>query len=203
MLIGRVASMLPFGSVAERLNGLSAIASALTVVVTYFTTLRLIRLAQGAARKPSDEPIAVLGAFVGAMLLAFSDTFWESASEAEVYALMSLAQILVFWLGLRWWEAHERKPVAGPLLLCVYLMWLSVGLHLGVGMLGLPLIVLVWLVDRRAALVFAMPLLSVLLVNYGLERMAGGILALTTLVFVGFAWRKQLNGWVVLGGALA
>ena len=75
----------------------------------------------------------------------------------------------MLWLGLNWWEAHEKKPTSGPLLLCVYVMWLCVGLHLGVAIMGVPLILLVWLVDRRAALVFAMPFLSSLLVTMGLE----------------------------------
>jgi tetratricopeptide (TPR) repeat protein len=78
-------------------------------------------------------------------------------------------------------------------------MWLCVGLHLGVGIMGLPLILLVWLVDRRAALLFAMPFLSVLFVTTGLERMAGAVLALSMIVLTVFAARKQLNGWVWLG----
>src|SRR6185312_5920224 len=84
-----------------------------------------------------------------------------------------------------------------------YLMWLSVGLHLGVGMMGLVLLVLVWLVDRRAALLFFMPFLSVLFVTWGLERMAGGVLLLSFVFFVVCAFQNQINGWVVMGsGAL-
>ncbi|NOT35164.1 MAG: DUF2723 domain-containing protein [Candidatus Eisenbacteria bacterium] len=203
VMLGRIATLLPFGSIAERVNGLSAIASALAVVMTYFTTLRLIRLAQGTERKASDEWLAVIGATVGALLLAFSDSFWENATEAEVYSLMSLAQILVFWLGLKWWEAHEKRPLAGPLLMCVYLMWLCVGLHLGVGMLALPLLVMMWLVDRRAALMFGTPVLSALLAPYGLERMAGGIIGLFTIQFIIFAYQRKLNGWLVGAAALA
>ncbi|MEK7824545.1 MAG: DUF2723 domain-containing protein, partial [Candidatus Eisenbacteria bacterium] len=162
VLLGRIATMVPWATVAQRVNGLSALAAAIAVLLTYLTGLKLIHLVQGPERRRSDEWIAVAGAFAGALLLAFSDSFWENAIEAEVYSLMSLAQILVFWLGLKWWEAHEQRPTSGPLLVCVYVMWLCVGLHLGVGIMGLPLILLVWLVDRRAALVFAMPFLSVL-----------------------------------------
>jgi tetratricopeptide (TPR) repeat protein len=196
VLLGRIATLVPWETVAQRVNALSALAAALTVWLTFFTGLKLVRIAQGPDRKPSDEWIAVAAAAAGALLLAFSDSFWENAIEAEVYALMSLAQILVFWLGLRWWEAHERRPTAGPLLVCVYVMWLCVGLHLGVGIMGLPLILLVWLVDRRAALVFAMPLLSVLFVTAGLERMAGAVLGLSMIVYTAFALRRQLDGRV-------
>ena len=203
VLLGRIATLIPWASVAQRVNGLSALAAALTVWLTYLTGLKLVRLVQGPERRRSDDWIAIVAAFSGALLLAFSDSFWENSIEAEVYALMSLAQILVFWLGLRWWEAHEQRPTAGPLLVCVYVMWLCVGLHLGVGIMGLPLILLVWLVDRRAALVFAMPFLSVLAVTAGLERMAGAVLALSMVVFTVMASKKQLDSrvWLVSAGS--
>jgi tetratricopeptide (TPR) repeat protein len=215
VMLGRLATMVPWATIAQRVNALSALASALAVLLTYLTTLRLIRLAQG--RGPSGAPpvpgtgpgsalrsewMAQAGALIGALMLAFSDNFWENAIEAEVYSMMSLAQILVFWLGLRWWESHEKRPTAGPLMVCVYVMWLSVGLHLGVGMMGLPLLVLVWLVDRRAAIVFAMPLLSVLGVTWGLERMAGIVLLFSTATFIVYAWQKKVNGLLVAAGAV-
>jgi tetratricopeptide (TPR) repeat protein len=205
VLLGRIATLVPWATVAQRVNGLSALASALAVWLTFLTALKLVRLAQGKERKPSDEWIALAAAFCGTLLLAFSDSFWENSIEAEVYSLMSLAQILVLWLGLNWWEAHEKRPTVGPLLVSVYVMWLCVGLHLGVGIMGVPLIMLVWLVDRKVALLFAMPFLSVLAVVKGLEFMAGGVLALTFAVLTVFAMRKQINGWVwfcCLGGAL-
>ena len=117
VLLGRVATLIPWATVAQRVNGLSALASALAVLLTYLTALRLIRAAQGrgpgatrapegdavrAAREPREEWMAQAGAVMTALMLAFSDNFWENAIEAEVYSLMSLAQILVFWLGLRW-----------------------------------------------------------------------------------------------------
>jgi transmembrane protein TMEM260 (protein O-mannosyltransferase)/tetratricopeptide repeat protein len=204
VLIGRIATLIPWATVAERVNALSAVSAALAVLITYFVGLKLIRLAIGppAERSRSDEWIAVAGAATGALLLAFSDSFWENSIEAEVYALMSLAQILVLWLGLNWWEAHEQRPTAGPLLVCVYVMWLSVGLHLGVGIMGLPLLVLVFMVDWRAGLVFAMPFFSVLLVTMGLERMAGGVLLLSTATFLAYSWQRKLNGLVALAAAL-
>jgi tetratricopeptide (TPR) repeat protein len=197
VLLGRVVTLIPWATVAQRINAMSALPSALTVALTYLCGVKLIRLTQGGERTRQSEVIAHVGAATGALLLAFSDNFWENSIEAEVYSLASLAQILVFWLGLRWWEEHEEHPTAGPLLLCVYVMWLSVGLHLGVGMMGLPLILLVWLVDRRVAVVFAMPFLTVLLVTMGLERLAGGVLLLSTITFVIYAAQRKLKGWVV------
>ena len=126
VLLGRIATLVPWASIAERVNALSAIAAALAVFLTYLSSLRLIRLAQGGERQPWHEWVAIAAAGTGALLLAFSDAFWENAIEAEVYSLMSLAQILVFWLGLRWWEAHDRKPTVGPLDLAEQLLNLAV-----------------------------------------------------------------------------
>jgi tetratricopeptide (TPR) repeat protein len=221
VLLGRLVSMVPWATVAQRLNGFSAVSSALAVMLTYLTALRLIRLAQGRAQGGEDvaapsagekptwfdaETLAQIGAVTAALLLAFSDNFWENAIEAEVYSMMSLAQILVFWLGLKWWDAHEKKPSVAPLLLCVYVMWLCVGLHLGVGMMGLPLIVLVGLVDRPVAVMLAMPILSVLGVTFGLERMVGIVLILSIITTGIYVFERKLPSWMlavsVVGGII-
>ncbi len=200
VILGRLASLvLPWPTVAQRVNGLSALASALAVALTFLVTLKLIRLCQRAPRSTADEVLAWAGAAAGSLMLAFSDTFWENATEAEVYALMSLAQILVLWLGLRWWEAHEKKPTLGPLFLIAYVMWLCVGLHLGVGLMGLPLLVLVAAVDREVAVLFALPYLVVMLMAMGMERVGAGALALFTALLAVFAARRQLPWSFALG----
>ncbi len=203
VMLARVATLIPWASIAQRVNALSAIAAALTVWLTYLSTLRLIRLAQGNDRQPWQEWVAIAAAAVGALMLAFSDSFWENSVEAEVYQMMSLAQILVFWLGLRWWEAHDKRPTVGPLLVATYVMWLSVGLHLGVGIMGIPLIVLVFLVDRSVAVLFLMPFLSLIRVPWGLEKTVGAVVLLSIATNAIMAWRKKLNGMVVLAGAAA
>src|SRR5262249_13517377 len=174
VLLARIATLVPWASIAQRVNALSAVSAALTVWLTYLASLRLIRLAQGTQRQPWQEWVAMAAAATGALMLAFSDAFWENSVEAEVYQLMSLAQVLVFWLGLKWWEAHDKKPTVGPLLLATYVMWLCVGLHLGVGTMGFPLLCLVSMVDRPVAVLFMMPFLTLLRVPAGLENMAGG-----------------------------
>lgn len=203
VLIGRIATMVPWASIAERVNALSAVAGALAVGLTYLTTLRLIRRAQGESRATWHEVVAHVGAATGALMLAFSDAFWENSTEAEVYQLMSLAQILVFWLGLKWWSAHDQKPTVSFLLLATYIMWLCVGLHLGVGIMGLPLFVLVALVDWKVALLFAMPFLSLLRVPAGLEKMAGAVIVLGAATSFAMTWQRKLPGWVAAVGAAA
>ena len=203
VLIGRCATLIPIATIAQRVNGLSALSSALGVLVTFLVGLKLIRLAMGPERSARQEWLALAGAALGALMLAFSDNYWENGVEAEVYSMMSLAQILVFWLGLKWWEAHEQRPTVGPLLVAVYVMWLCVGLSLAVGMMGLPLLVLVWLLDRKVAMLFTMPFVAVLLVTFGLERMAGGVLLLSVCLFLYFAGRGKLNGWVAGAATIA
>lgn len=205
VMIARLAALLPIATVAQRVNGLSSFASAIAVLLTYLSALRIIRLVQGrptgvasqsSAPGPLAETLAQVGAVLAAFMLAFSDNFWENAVEAEVYSMMSMGQILALWVGLKWWEGHEKRPNAGLLLACVYFMWVCVGLHLGVGMMGLPLIVFVWLVDRRAALVFAMPFVSVLGVTFGMEFMAGIVMVLSILVFGVYAYQGKIP-WLV------
>lgn len=203
VLIGRIFTLLPWGTTAQQVNALSAVAGGLAVMLTYLTILRLAQRSFGERREPWQEWAAIAGAVSGALMLAFSDTFWENSVEAEVYQLMSFAQILVFWLGLRWWEAHDRKPTVGPLLLATYLMWLSVGLHLGVGVMGAPLLVLVAFVDWKVAMLFAMPFLSLLRVPAGLEKMAGAVLLLGIVQNVWFGMDRKLPGWLVLASGAA
>ena len=80
---------------------------------------------------------------VGALVYTFSDTFWFSAVEGEVYAYSSLFTALVFWLILKW-EEHADEPHSDRwLVLIAYLTGLSIGVHL-LNLLCLPAIVLIW-----------------------------------------------------------
>jgi len=198
VLICRLATLVPWKSIAERVNAVSALCSALAVFLTYLTTLRMIRLAQGGERQPWHEWAAIAGSFCAALMLAFSDNWWENSIEAEVYQMMSLATMLIFWLGLRWWEAHEQKPTVGPLLLATYLLWLSAGLHPAVAPTALPLFALVVLVDRKVAVLFSMPILAMLSVTTGLEHMAGVVLVLGAAQCLYYAFTRKLSSWMLL-----
>jgi hypothetical protein len=79
VLVGRIATMVPLGDIAQRINGLSAVAGILACVITYLTIVRLIRRSMGPERKPADEWIAHAGGLFGAFMLAFSDSFWENS----------------------------------------------------------------------------------------------------------------------------
>ena len=148
MLLGRFFTL--FAGQAENaammMNSMSALASAFTILFLFWTITHLGR--KMLIREEKDYTMAnitaILGsAFVGAMAYTFSDTFWFSAVEAEVYATSSLFTALVFWAILKW-ENEADQPHSGRwLILIAYLIGLSIGVHL-LNLLAIPAIVLVY-----------------------------------------------------------
>ncbi|MBR1426674.1 MAG: DUF2723 domain-containing protein [Paludibacteraceae bacterium] len=159
MLMGHFASL--FASdpshVAMCVNALSAIMSALTILFLFWTITALARkLVESRDSKVGSavsamglwQGIAVLGAgMVGALAYTFSDTFWFSAVEGEVYASSSFFTAVVFWLILKWDEQADREGSDKWLILIAYLMGLSIGVHL-LNLLTIPAIVLVYYFRR-------------------------------------------------------
>ncbi|HWN80708.1 MAG TPA: DUF2723 domain-containing protein, partial [Candidatus Udaeobacter sp.] len=88
VLLGRVACLFPFGTVAERVNGLSAMAGALAVFFTVLATARLLR--PRAQDVPQWSWIVPVGSIVAGFFTGFSNTFWINSIEAEVYSLSSM-----------------------------------------------------------------------------------------------------------------
>lgn len=197
VILCRLATLIPWKSVAERVNAVSAISSALALMMTYFITLKLVRRAQGGERQAWHEGVAIAAAAIAALLLAFSDNWWENSIEAEVYSMMSLATALVFWFGLKWWELRDSKPSVLPLMLASYVLWLSSGLHPAVAPTALPLWGLLAIVDFKVAMLFAMPILSMLGVTTGLEHMAGWVLVLGTAQVIYYASQRKVPGWAL------
>ena len=157
MLIGRFATLFASDQahVAMCVNAVSALASALTILFLFWTITALGRkLVVGSGRLAKGEMnltqrIAVLGAgLVGALAYTFSDTFWFSAVEGEVYALSSLFTAVVFWLILKWDEHADEEGSDKWLILIAYLMGLSIGTHL-LNLLTIPAIVLVYYFRRH------------------------------------------------------
>jgi hypothetical protein len=126
-------------------NSMSALFSALTILFLFWTITHLAKkiLVKDEPMTPA-QLIAVIGSgAVGALAYTFSDTFWFSAVEGEVYATSSLFTALVFWAILKW-ENMADKPYANRWLIFIaYLMGLSIGVHL-LNLLAIPAIVLVF-----------------------------------------------------------
>lgn len=127
-------------------NTLSALASAFTILFLFWTITHLAR--KVVAKSEDDYTFAnlvgILGSgMVGALAYTFSDTFWFSAVEGEVYASSSLFTAVVFWAILKWERVADRNGSDKWLILIAYLMGLSIGVHL-LNLLAIPAIILVY-----------------------------------------------------------
>lgn len=226
MLLGRLFGL--FASplhVAECINSLSALTSALTILFLFWT---ITHFAKKLMVKSEDDwtqskLIAIMGAgIVGALAYTFSDTFWFSAVEAEVYATSSFFTAVVFWAILKWEHAADEPHADRWLVLISYLMGLSIGVHL-LNLLTIPALAMVYYFRKnkptltgsvvafiigcvllgafQVGLIQGIPILAskfeLLFVNsFGLPLDSGAlffILLLVVLVIAGVIWAKK-NG---------
>ncbi|MBU2269498.1 MAG: DUF2723 domain-containing protein, partial [Bacteroidetes bacterium] len=152
LMIGKIFSL--FASdptkVAYCINISSALASGATIMFLFWSITALARkvVLKYKTAEDSTDLILIMGAgLVGALAYAFSDSFWFSAVEAEVYAMSSLSTAIVFWAILKW-DAHADEPFADKWLLFIaYVMGLSIGIHL-LNLLAIPAIALVYYLRR-------------------------------------------------------
>ena len=132
--------------VAMMVNSFSAICSAFVILFLFWTITRLARKILVADNKEInlEQTILILGAgTVGALAYTFSDTFWFSAVEGEVYAYSSLFTAVGFWAILKWEEADGSPYANRWLIFIAYWMGLSIGVHL-LNLLTIPVVVLVY-----------------------------------------------------------
>lgn len=144
MLLGRLFSMfVSTENVPVAINILSAISSSLTVLFLFWTIThfgRKMALKGEDAANNTGKIIATMGAgAVGALAFTFSDSFWFSAVEGEVYAMSSLFTAAVFWAILRWESLSNGKNEMRWIIAIAYLMGLSIGVHL-LNLLAIPAI---------------------------------------------------------------
>jgi tetratricopeptide (TPR) repeat protein len=131
--------------VAKMVNFMSALASAFTILFMFWT---ISNLAKKMALKTSEisegKYIAILGSsLIGSLAYTFSDSFWFSAVEGEVYAMSSFLMALLFWLGLKW-ESEIHLPRGNKwLILISFVVGLSFGVHI-LSLLVIPAIVMLY-----------------------------------------------------------
>ncbi|MBE0638096.1 MAG: DUF2723 domain-containing protein [Bacteroidales bacterium] len=147
-LVARIFSLFSFGDtsqVALMINGMSALSSSFTILFLFWSITILARKAVLlGGEMTSAKMIAIFGSgVVGALAYTFSDSFWFSAIEGEVYAMSSLFTAVVFWAILRWEEEEGQPHSARWLLLIAYLVGLSIGVHM-LNLLAIPAIVFVY-----------------------------------------------------------
>jgi hypothetical protein len=147
-MIGKAFSLLSFGDVTKVAfwtNMASAMASAATILFLFWSITMLVK--KTLIKKPEDlnttNLILIMGSgLVGALAYTFSDTFWFSAVESEVYAQSSLCTAIVFWAILKF-DAHANEPGADRWIVFIaYIMGLSIGIHL-LNLLVIPVIALI------------------------------------------------------------
>lgn len=148
MIIGRVASFFATdaSTAALAINALSAIASAFTILFLFWTITHLAKkiVVKEGESISTSQIISIIGSgLVGALAYCFSDTFWFSAVEAEVYALSSLFTAVVFWAILKWENVANEPHSNKWIILIAYLMGLSIGVHL-LNLLAIPAIAFVF-----------------------------------------------------------
>lgn len=150
MLTARFFSNLAFGDssqVALMVNAMSGLLSALTILLLFWTITHLVRrlaVKDSASELSLLQYLTVMGSGVcGALAYAWSDTFWFSAVEGEVYAFSSFCTALVFWLILKWENRANQPHSDRYLILIAYIIGVSIAVHL-LNLLCIPAIVLVY-----------------------------------------------------------
>ncbi|MEJ2721180.1 MAG: DUF2723 domain-containing protein [bacterium] len=150
VLVGRVFTLLPLPlSIAARVNLISALTGALGILFAYLLIVRFLDATLGRSRTSLDTLIKIAGGLVGALFLAFSQTYWTNAIEAEVYALSALFMGLVTWLALKWAENPISGKATGYIYLLFYLLALSIGFHLGTVLVFAGVFFLVLMTARK------------------------------------------------------
>ncbi len=133
-------------TVAKMVNYMSALMSGACILFLFWSITHLVRklVITDENHITYKQLVTVMGSgLVGALAYTFSDTFWFSAVEGEVYAFSSLFTAVVFWLILKWEDVADEPHSDRWLILIAYLTGLSIGVHL-LNLLCLPAIVLVY-----------------------------------------------------------
>ena len=133
-------------TVAKMVNYMSALMSGTCILFLFWSITHLVRklIIKDENNITTGQLITIMGSgLVGALVYTFSDTFWFSAVEGEVYAYSSLFTAVVFWLILKWEDVADQPHSDRWIILIAYLTGLSIGVHL-LNLLCLPAIVLVY-----------------------------------------------------------
>ena len=184
-------------SAAVAVNVMSAICSALTIFFLYLTIVflakRVVRKRPGSEEYTIGQAIAIYGSgAVGALAYCFSDTFWFSAVEGEVYAMSSLFTAIVFWAMTKWYEQADTPYANRWIVLISFLMGLSIGVHL-LNLLAIPAIVFLYYYRQREdghysfweyVKIFALSCVILAVVLFGIIPYIPKLAAYTDLFFV-------------------
>ena len=134
-LIGRVLSLLAFGNVAKvamMINAMSAICSGFTILFLFWTITMFARKIVAPDGDMTEGRMWTIfsAAFIGAMTFTFTDSFWFSAVEGEVYAMSAMFTSLVFWAIMKWESVADEKHASRWLIFIALMIGFAIGVHL-------------------------------------------------------------------------
>ena len=178
---------------AVLVNAMSALCSALTIFFLYLTIVWFVRrmikpAADGSYTVP--QVTAIIGSgLVGSLAYCFSDTFWFSAVEGEVYAMSSLFTAAVFWLMTIWYDRADRPNSLKWVVLIAFLMGLSIGVHL-LNLLMIPALVFMYYYRIREERPYSFKeLLKIFIV---------GVVILALVLYIIIPWLPKLAAYTDL-----
>lgn len=150
ILIGRIFSLIPlYAEIAARVNFISVLSSALAVWLCFLVIVKLVSYWQRSEQTLWMRVGKYVGAVAGSLFLAFSDTFWSNAVEAEVYGVSMFLMLLILYLGLMWMDNRKTPKGTKLLILISYLGFLGLGIHMTIFIIMPAVFLLVILVDRE------------------------------------------------------
>jgi len=179
LLLGRMASFFSMGDVTEVaywVNMVSVVASAFTILFMFWSiTLFSRKLLKIKGEIKTDQTIAILGSgLIGSLVYTFSDTFWFSAVEAEVYAMSSFLAAFVVWAMLKWELIEDESRANRWLILIAYVIGISIGIHL-LNLVAIPVLGLIYYFKKHPQitrngilLTLAISVLIVIIINNGI-----------------------------------
>jgi hypothetical protein len=191
LMIGRIATLFSLGDASKAammMNALSAICSGFAIMFLFWTITHLVKkVYAGSSDVESVHAPAILGSgIIGALAYTFSDTFWFSAVEGELYALSSLVTGLVFWGMLKWEEEADEKYSGRWIILIAYIMGLGLGIH-RLNLLVLPVLFFVFYFKKYE--ITTKGILKTLLLS---------LVALYLMVFILMPGVPKVAGWFEL-----
>jgi len=148
LMMGRIATLFAGGDTSKAalmVNGLSALCSGFAIMFLFWTITHFVRRVYTDEKEPDPKhiPAIISSGIIGALAYTFSDTFWFSAVEGELYSLSSLVIALVFWGMLKWEEESDETYSGRWIILIAYVMGLGLGIH-RLNLLIIPVFVFVW-----------------------------------------------------------
>jgi hypothetical protein len=207
VLIGRLFSLLPiFADMAHRVNFISVIASAMTAMLAYLLTVKIVSyFFDGDNQSPLSRFISYAGGIAGGLFTAFGQTNWDNSVEAEVYAVSMSIAIMLVYITIRYFETKGTFTSTRLMVMYFYLAVLGIGFAL-MGYLVVPVCAIAFILKKDAETRDWVILCSCLIAELALiilfSNGRGGVGAFyiaTAFILLGLLWKLyQKINWIIV-----